>query len=277
MYVITAGLRGARGRRGSIPLPSRFPSRRRAFAFAFGRSNHRSTNSSRHQLFALRLEHRPGREAEFELGGLGGGGGLSQGAEERDEVLGVAGELDVGAAAAVGGEAGREGAEAALRAGVDIVEMGTPLIKTEGVRNVVPAFRAAFPEAVLLADMKTMDGGAYEARAVFAGGGNIIDFLALAGVASARGICAVRDEFRAADPATPRLVFADILVPHQGTAAQAIDVAESMLEAGVDGVGVHLQLDARRADPALFQSGYLADAASAIFWRKVREGSRCND
>jgi 3-hexulose-6-phosphate synthase len=37
-----------------------------------------------------------------------------------------------------------------------------------------------------------------------------------------------------------------------------------MLEAGVDGVGVHLQLDARRADPALFQSSYLADIARAI-------------
>jgi 3-keto-L-gulonate-6-phosphate decarboxylase len=158
-------------------------------------------------------------------------------------------------------------AEAALAGGVTLVEMGTPLLKCQGVYNVVPAFRRQFPEALLLADMKTMDGGSFEARAVFGGGGNIIDFLALAGVASARSICAVRDDFRAADPATPRLVFADILVPHQGPAAQAIDVAESMLEAGVDGVGVHLQLDARRADPALFQSGYLADAASAIFER----------
>jgi 3-keto-L-gulonate-6-phosphate decarboxylase len=155
-------------------------------------------------------------------------------------------------------------AEAALAGGVTILEMGTPLLKTEGVRNVVPGFRAQFPEAVLLADMKTMDGGAFEARSVYAGGANIIDFLALAGAASARNICAVRDEFRDRDPEVPRLAFADILVPHQGPAERAVDVAEEMLAAGVDGVGVHLQLDARRADPALFASGRLAEIAPAI-------------
>jgi 3-keto-L-gulonate-6-phosphate decarboxylase len=158
-------------------------------------------------------------------------------------------------------------AEAALAAGITLIEMGTPLLKLEGVHNVVPAFRQRFPEALLLADMKTMDGGAGEARAVFAGGGNIIDFLAIAGIASARNICAVRDEFRRADPVLPRLVFADILLPHQGPAENAVEIALGMLDAGVDGVGVHLQLDARRADPLLFQSDILADTARAIFKR----------
>jgi len=156
-------------------------------------------------------------------------------------------------------------AEAALAAGIDLVEMGTPLLKCAGVTNVVPAFRRAFPDAVLLADMKTMDGGSFEARSVYQGGGNIIDFLALAGEASARGICAIRDEFRAADPTLARLAFADILVPHQGPANVAVDVAKRMRDAGVDGVGLHLQLDARRADPALHQSSYLSDIARAVF------------
>lgn len=158
-------------------------------------------------------------------------------------------------------------ADAALSGGITIVEMGTPLLKNEGVSNVVPAFRRRFPEALLLADMKTMDGGASEARVVYAGGGNIIDFLALAGVDTARGICAVRDEFRRNGPELPRLAFADILVPHQGPAAQAVDVALRMLEAGVDGVGVHLQSDARRANPALLESDYLGDVARAVFER----------
>ena len=158
-------------------------------------------------------------------------------------------------------------AAAALAGGVSIVEMGTPLLKNAGVSNVVPAFRKKFPEALLLADMKTMDGGGFEARAVYAGGGNIVDFLALAGVDTAKAICAVRDEFRRADPELPRLVFADILVPHQGPAAQAGEVALRMLEAGVDAVGVHLQSDARRADPALIEKNYLGDVARAIFER----------
>src|SRR6187397_676748 len=161
-------------------------------------------------------------------------------------------------------ELGRAVAAAALAGGVTIVEMGTPLLKNQGVANVVPAFRRKFPEALLLADMKTMDGGAFEARAVYAGGGNIVDFLALAGVDTAKAICAVRDEFRRTDPALPRLVFADIMVPHQGPAAQAVEVALRMLEAGVDAVGVHLQADARRADPTLMESHYLADVAQAI-------------
>ena len=164
-------------------------------------------------------------------------------------------------------EQGRAVAGAALAGGVTIVEMGTPLLKNQGVSNVVPAFRRQFPDALLLADMKTMDGGAFEARAVYAGGGNIIDFLALAGVDTAKAICAVRDEFRRADPDLPRLAFADILVPHQGPAAQAAEVALRMIEAGVDAVGVHLQADARRADARLIESDYLGDMARAVFER----------
>jgi 3-hexulose-6-phosphate synthase len=164
-------------------------------------------------------------------------------------------------------EQGLRVAGAALAGGVTIVEMGTPLLKNEGVANVVPAFRRKFPEALLLADMKTMDGGGFEARAVYAGGGNIVDFLALAGVDTAKAICAVRDEFRRAGSDLPRLAFADILVPHQGPAAQAGEVAIRMLEAGVDAVGIHLQADARRADPTLIERNYLGDMARAIFER----------
>jgi len=158
-------------------------------------------------------------------------------------------------------------ADAALAGGISIVEMGTPLLKNEGVSNVVPAFRRKFPEALLLADMKTMDGGGFEARAVYSGGGNIVDFLALAGVDTAKAICAVRDEYRRADSELSRLAFADILVPHQGPAAQAVEVALRMLEAGVDAVGIHLQADARRADPTLIERHYLDDIARAIFER----------
>src|ERR1700721_2807480 len=131
-------------------------------------------------------------------------------------------------------------AEAALKAGVTIIELGTPLLKYEGVRNVVPIFRQRFPGALLLADMKTMDGGEGEASAVYGGGGNVIDFLALAGEATARGGGAIRDTFREADPAIPRLAFADVLIPMQGPAGPAVEAAKRMLGAGVDGVGIHL-------------------------------------
>jgi 3-keto-L-gulonate-6-phosphate decarboxylase len=142
--------------------------------------------------------------------------------------------------------------------------MGTPLLKTQGVANVVPAFRKRFPGALLLADMKTMDGGGGEARSVFAGGGNILDFLAMAGVDTAKSICAVRDEFRRAGGELPRLVFADIMVPQQGPAKVAGEVALRMVEAGVDAVGIHLQSDARRVNPKLIADDYLGDVARAV-------------
>jgi 3-hexulose-6-phosphate synthase len=156
-------------------------------------------------------------------------------------------------------------ADAALSAGINLVEMGTPLLKTEGVKHVVPAFRKRYPEALILADMKSMDGVGFEARNVYSNGGNIIDFLAMAGEASARNVAAARDEFQAADPAVPRLAFADILVPQQGPGDVAVDVAKRMRDAGMDGVGLHLQLDARRADPGLHASSYLSDCARAVF------------
>lgn len=56
-----------------------------------------------------------------------------------------------------------ETAEMALRAGVDWLEAGTPLILAEGLHG-VRALRARFPETPIVADLKTMDGGYLEAE-----------------------------------------------------------------------------------------------------------------
>jgi 3-hexulose-6-phosphate synthase/6-phospho-3-hexuloisomerase len=56
-----------------------------------------------------------------------------------------------------------ETAEMALRAGVDWLEAGTPLIIAEGM-NGVRALRERFPETPIVADLKTMDGGYLEAE-----------------------------------------------------------------------------------------------------------------
>lgn len=54
-------------------------------------------------------------------------------------------------------------AEMALRAGVDWLEAGTPLIIAEGM-NGVKALRERFPRVPIVADLKTMDGGWLEAK-----------------------------------------------------------------------------------------------------------------
>ncbi len=51
----------------------------------------------------------------------------------------------------------------AMRAGVDWLEAGTPLILAEGLHG-VKALRDAFPEVPVVADLKTMDGGYLEAE-----------------------------------------------------------------------------------------------------------------
>jgi 3-hexulose-6-phosphate synthase/6-phospho-3-hexuloisomerase len=54
-------------------------------------------------------------------------------------------------------------AEVAMRAGVDWLEAGTPLILAEGL-NGVRRLRQAFPGVPIVADLKTMDGGYLEAE-----------------------------------------------------------------------------------------------------------------
>lgn len=54
-----------------------------------------------------------------------------------------------------------ETAAMALRAGVDWLEAGTPLLLAEGLHG-VRKLRMAFPETPIVADLKTMDGGYLE-------------------------------------------------------------------------------------------------------------------
>jgi 3-hexulose-6-phosphate synthase len=54
-------------------------------------------------------------------------------------------------------------AQEAVRAGIDWLEAGTPLIIAEGM-NGVRALRKEFPGVPIVADLKTMDGGWLEAE-----------------------------------------------------------------------------------------------------------------
>ena len=56
-----------------------------------------------------------------------------------------------------------ETAALAMRAGVDWLEAGTPLILAEGLHG-VRKLREAFPNVPIVADLKTMDGGYLEAE-----------------------------------------------------------------------------------------------------------------
>jgi 3-hexulose-6-phosphate synthase len=64
-------------------------------------------------------------------------------------------------------------AATALRAGVDWLEAGTPLILAEGMRG-VRELRARYPQTPIVADLKTMDGGWLEAEMMAKAGASMV-------------------------------------------------------------------------------------------------------
>jgi 3-hexulose-6-phosphate synthase len=69
---------------------------------------------------------------------------------------------------------------------VDIIELGTPLIKAEGLR-VVTAMKEAFPDKLVFADMKTADTGALEAEMAFKAGADLVTVMGSVDDATIKG------------------------------------------------------------------------------------------
>ncbi len=67
-------------------------------------------------------------------------------------------------------------AEEAVQGGVDWVEAGTPLIKSEGL-EAVRALRRKFPSSTIVADMKIMDAGRLETECAVKAGADIVHVL----------------------------------------------------------------------------------------------------
>ncbi|MHC4453378.1 MAG: orotidine 5'-phosphate decarboxylase / HUMPS family protein, partial [Planctomycetota bacterium] len=63
-------------------------------------------------------------------------------------------------------------AKEAVEAGVDWIEAGTPLIKSEGLDS-VRVLRKEFPTITIVADMKTMDAGRLEMETAAKAGADI--------------------------------------------------------------------------------------------------------
>ena len=70
-------------------------------------------------------------------------------------------------------------AEGAVNGGVDWIEVGTPLIKSEGM-NAVRELKRRFPNKVIVADTKTMDTGAFETELACKSGADVVTILAVA-------------------------------------------------------------------------------------------------
>lgn len=70
-------------------------------------------------------------------------------------------------------------AEKAARGGAHWLEVGTPLIKTEGMRA-VELLKRRFPDRKIVADLKTMDTGALEVEIAARHGADVVSILAVA-------------------------------------------------------------------------------------------------
>ncbi|HLB69101.1 MAG TPA: 3-hexulose-6-phosphate synthase, partial [Thermoplasmata archaeon] len=66
-----------------------------------------------------------------------------------------------------------QAAKEAVAGGADWIEAGTPLIKSEGV-EVIRQLRKTFPDKVIVADLKTMDTGAFEIEIAAKAGADVV-------------------------------------------------------------------------------------------------------
>lgn len=126
-------------------------------------------------------------------------------------------------------------AEIAVRAGVDWLEVGTPLLLGEGL-HAVRALHERYPDHPIVADLKTMDAGYLEAEMVFRAGATFVVVMARAHEHT------VREAVRAAR-AYDRHTMGDVML-----CPDKVEAARQLERWGVDVVIVHTGLDERHAE-----------------------------
>jgi len=142
-------------------------------------------------------------------------------------------------------------AEIAVRAGVDWLEAGTPLILAEGL-HAVRALRQRFPAYPVVADLKTMDAGFLEAEMMFKAGAAFVVVMAQAHERT------VRESVRAGRQ-YGGYVMGDVMLRPDKPA-----MARRMQDWGVDAVIVHTGYDERHHDPGLSPLDDLAAVKAAV-------------
>ncbi len=121
-------------------------------------------------------------------------------------------------------------AREAIVGGADWIEIGTPLIKSEGM-NAIRTMRKAFPDRTILADMKTVDTGAMEVEMAAKAGADIVIVLGSADDST------LLDALRSAHKYGVRLM-ADLI-----SAPDPVKRAVELEALGVDYVNVHIGID----------------------------------
>jgi len=117
---------------------------------------------------------------------------------------------------------------------VDILEIGTPCIKHNGIK-MLEALRAKFPNNKILVDLKTMDAGLYEAEPFYKAGADICTVLGVSDLGTIKGVI---------DAANKYGKEAQIdLISVEDKAKRVAEVAKM----GAHIIGVHTGLDQQAA------------------------------
>lgn len=142
-------------------------------------------------------------------------------------------------------------AEIAVRAGVDWLEAGTPLILAEGM-HAVRALKQRFPDKPVVADLKTMDGGYLEAEMMAKAGADMVVVMGVATPATVRAVVRAARDYGIK-------VMGDIM-----GAADKPACARFLEEQGVDYIIVHTGYDERHEDPSLSPLNDLPAVVAAV-------------
>jgi 3-hexulose-6-phosphate synthase len=138
-----------------------------------------------------------------------------------------------------------------VQAGVDILEVGTPLIVAQGV-NTIGQLKRAFPDYPVLADYKTMDSGGKNVQLTHAQGGQYMTVCGNAPDETVQAAVAAAKE-------TGVKVVVDLIGCKQ--------VQRRALECqgwGVDMLYLHYGADQRRANAAKDSTQWLDEVLSAV-------------
>jgi len=126
-------------------------------------------------------------------------------------------------------------AEVAVRAGVDYLEAGTPLILGEGLRAVA-ALHERYSQHPVVADLKTMDAGYLEAEMMFQAGAAFVVVMGVAHPATIAGAVRAAQDYGGQ-------VMGDVMLHPDKPAC-----ARMMQDLGVDVIILHTGLDERNAE-----------------------------
>lgn len=132
----------------------------------------------------------------------------------------------------------------------DILELGTPLVKSVGI-GAVSAIKAAHPDKLVFADLKTADAGELEASMAFEAGADLVTVMGVADDDTVRGAVAAGRKYG-------KQVVADMIAVVEGRVARMQELAKL----GVSFVEIHAGLD-EQARPGYSIDQLLADGRQA--------------